>query len=307
MRTGPNKWLLALSLIAVVIFVRLAVSWEPSGGNISSPSTEAIITARVHVERVLEAAGLEGARQYSLVCYDSLSTDSEIEDLDRCFAFDLTAANIFADQQPSFSDSWFSSQSVSERWESAIGRMALSSAGLDARRAAIQRSVSTDALPSVVLPSQPSAQSEPISPRSEPIVSETTSVATADENSPELELSTEDGPPRTSATISIPQPSTDLSRPVQPEGQNRWGRRIIENYPSRALRQEIEGTVGISVEVSTDGRVSTCIVTSSSGSPILDEAACSDMQRYARFTPALDRNGKPTTGSWSTRIVYALN
>lgn len=104
-----------------------------------------------------------------------------------------------------------------------------------------------------------------------------------------------------------PPPPPSLARGVQPRGQNRWARRIQENYPSRALREEIEGTVGVAVTVGTNGRVSGCRITGSSGSSILDDAACKGMQRYARFDPALDAGGNPTTGSYSTRITYRLN
>jgi protein TonB len=61
------------------------------------------------------------------------------------------------------------------------------------------------------------------------------------------------------------------------------------------------------VTINADGRVSACSVTSSSGSSILDRAACNGMQRYARFEPALNAAGNPISASWSTRIVYRLN
>ena len=40
--------------------------------------------------------------------------------------------------------------------------------------------------------------------------------------------------------------------------------------------------------------------------PDLDSAACSGMMRYARYDPALDDAGNPTTGRASTAIVYRL-
>ena len=39
----------------------------------------------------------------------------------------------------------------------------------------------------------------------------------------------------------------------------------------------------------------------------LDQAACEGMTRYARYNPALDDAGNPTTGSASTTIVYQLS
>ncbi|MEM7667010.1 MAG: energy transducer TonB [Pseudomonadota bacterium] len=112
-------------------------------------------------------------------------------------------------------------------------------------------------------------------------------------------------PPAPVAPPAPPPPS--LARGAQPRGQSRWARRISENYPSRALREEVEGNVGVRVSVGPDGRVAGCSVTSSSGSSVLDDAACKGMQRYARFEPALDAGGNPTTGSYSTRITYRLN
>ena len=94
---------------------------------------------------------------------------------------------------------------------------------------------------------------------------------------------------------------------MQPKGQGRWAARIQENYPSRALREETEGTVGVRVTVGPDGRVTACSVTASSGSSILDDAACKGMERYARFDPALNDAGNPVAASWSTRITYQLN
>lgn len=112
-------------------------------------------------------------------------------------------------------------------------------------------------------------------------------------------------PPAPPAPPPAPPPPSQ-ARPATPDGQARWQRRIIENYPSRALRREIEGTVGVSVTINAEGRVSGCRVTRSAD-PILDEAACDDMTRYARFNPALNDAGNPTSGSWSTNIVYQIN
>lgn len=116
-------------------------------------------------------------------------------------------------------------------------------------------------------------------------------------------------PPTVTAPPPAPPPPPVVSkaRGAKPKGQGSWAARIQDNYPSAALRKEIEGTVGVRVTVGPDGRVSGCSVTGSSGSGDLDSAACDGMQRYARFEPALDAGGSPTTGSFSTRIVYKIN
>jgi protein TonB len=102
-------------------------------------------------------------------------------------------------------------------------------------------------------------------------------------------------------------PKVSKARGVQPKNQRSWAARIQENYPRRAAQEEIEGTVGVRVTVTADGRATGCSVTSSSGSGILDDAACKDLERYGRFDPALDDDGNPTSAGWSTRITYKLN
>ncbi|HEX2793631.1 MAG TPA: energy transducer TonB [Croceicoccus sp.] len=113
-------------------------------------------------------------------------------------------------------------------------------------------------------------------------------------------------PPPAAAPPPAP-PKVSRARGVAPDGQSRWAARIQENYPSRALRNEEEGRVGVRVTIGPDGKVSACSVTSSSGSSSLDEGACDGMRRYARFKPALDDDGNPTSASWSTTIVYKLS
>ena len=114
-------------------------------------------------------------------------------------------------------------------------------------------------------------------------------------------------PAPVSSAPPAPPPAPSRARGAKTKNERSWAARIQENYPARALREEIEGTVGVRVTVTADGRASGCSVTSSSGSDILDSAACQGMERYARFDPALDAAGNPTTDTYSTRITYKLN
>lgn len=104
-----------------------------------------------------------------------------------------------------------------------------------------------------------------------------------------------------------PPPAPSKAKGATPKGMGSWAARIQSNYPPRAAREEREGRVGVRVSIGPDGRVSSCSVTSSSGSPDLDEAACEGMTRYARFNPAQDSAGNPIADSYSTAIVYRLN
>lgn len=97
-----------------------------------------------------------------------------------------------------------------------------------------------------------------------------------------------------------------LSRPdPRPRGNpGLWA--TTNDYPSVALQQEIEGTSGFSVTVGPDGRVSDCVITQSSGSPELDATTCTNVTRRARFEPALDASGTPTTGKYANRIRWQI-
>jgi protein TonB len=104
---------------------------------------------------------------------------------------------------------------------------------------------------------------------------------------------------------AAPPPPRFSPKPASPKGNpGNWA--TTNDYPTRALREEREGTTGFRVSVGPDGRVTSCSVTSSSGSPDLDEATCSNVTRRARFTPAMDGEGNPTTGSYTSRVRWVI-
>ena len=74
----------------------------------------------------------------------------------------------------------------------------------------------------------------------------------------------------------------------------------------RDRREEREGVTGFRVTIGTDGKVVDCQITKSSGSPDLDEATCANVRRRARFTPATDGEGNPTTGSYANAIRWVI-
>jgi len=102
-----------------------------------------------------------------------------------------------------------------------------------------------------------------------------------------------------------PPPAPTISKAAGARGDPaRWVSQ--DDYPARALREEREGTTAISWDINTEGRVENCRVTSSSGSPDLDEAACRAITRRGRYQPALDQSGKPIRSSSSRRIRWEI-
>ena len=104
---------------------------------------------------------------------------------------------------------------------------------------------------------------------------------------------------------AAPPPPRFTPKAAAPKG--RPGDWVTTNdYPSRALREEREGTTGFRLTVGPDGRVTNCEITSSSGSPDLDAATCDNLRRRARFTPGTDGEGQPTTSSYSSRTRWVI-
>lgn len=102
-----------------------------------------------------------------------------------------------------------------------------------------------------------------------------------------------------------PPPPPQVSKAAGARGDpSRWI--TNDDYPSSALRSEESGTVAISWEINTQGRVENCRVTSSSGSSALDQAACSLITRRGRYSPALDQSGNPIRSRSSRRVTWRL-
>ena len=102
----------------------------------------------------------------------------------------------------------------------------------------------------------------------------------------------------------VPAPRVQPKQPTPKGNPANWA--TTNDYPTRALREEREGTTSFRVTVGPDGRVTGCSVTGSSGSPDLDDATCANVTRRARFNPATDGEGQPTTGSYSNRVRWVI-
>jgi len=114
-------------------------------------------------------------------------------------------------------------------------------------------------------------------------------------------------PPAPVLVVAPPAPPPPRFSPkgAAPKGNpGNWA--TANDYPSRALREEREGVTGFRVTVGPDGRVTDCQITSSSGSPDLDQTACEKIRQRARFTPASDGEGNPTSGSYSNRVRWVI-
>jgi TonB family protein len=78
-------------------------------------------------------------------------------------------------------------------------------------------------------------------------------------------------------------------------------------YPEAAILLGQEGEVEAQLTVGADGKPSDCTIINSSGFPALDAATCSFFKAKARFTPALDGLGRPTTGKWTGKVRWSID
>ncbi len=112
-------------------------------------------------------------------------------------------------------------------------------------------------------------------------------------------------PAPTAPPAPPPPPAPVVSKAAGPRG-NAAAWFGTDDYPARALREEAEGTTGISYDIGADGRVTACRVTSSSGNADLDETTCRLMMRRGRFTPAQDQGGNPIASTGTRRVTWQI-
>jgi protein TonB len=100
-----------------------------------------------------------------------------------------------------------------------------------------------------------------------------------------------------------PAPRVDKSASIRGNAGRFFG---PDNYPASAKREGAEGTTRVRITVGTDGRVSNCVVTSSSGNDALDNTTCDIFRRKVKFTAAKDQNGNPITDTMTIPVKWQL-
>jgi periplasmic protein TonB len=78
------------------------------------------------------------------------------------------------------------------------------------------------------------------------------------------------------------------------------------DYPSAALRSQLEGVSKFILTIDPNGIVVNCLISVSSGSSELDAATCRLITDRARFEPARNNRGKPITGSWANSVRWQI-
>lgn len=201
----------------------------------------------------------------------------------------------------------------------ALGYVLITGLAYEAVTKAIERVTTVD----IEEPPPPEPEDEPPPPEPQPETAPPPPVAPP----PPIRIAPAPPPIRTQPTIPPPAPPALRIPPaapvgppppppppppprIQPKGAEPRGNpgswATANDYPARALREEREGTTGFRVTVNAEGRVSDCSITRSSGHADLDDATCRNITRRARFRPATDGNGQPTTDTYSNAIRWVI-
>jgi len=78
-----------------------------------------------------------------------------------------------------------------------------------------------------------------------------------------------------------------------------------DDYPPVSIRLQEQGKVAIKYTINTDGGVTECAVTGTSGKPRLDDAACTMVKKRWKFKPAT-QDGKAVAVSVPAEVIFAL-
>jgi len=78
----------------------------------------------------------------------------------------------------------------------------------------------------------------------------------------------------------------------------------LDDYPTKAFGDNLQGVTNFSVLVAPDGRAVSCTIDKSSGHAVLDRQTCWIAVKRARFTSARGADGRPAYGEYRSQIVW---
>jgi protein TonB len=107
-------------------------------------------------------------------------------------------------------------------------------------------------------------------------------------------------PPPPASASAASTGGAESAKPIGSPGA--W----VTQYPPEALAEEVEGDTRFKVTINKKGRATSCAVTRSSGSQILDTEACRQVLTNGKFRPARDRNGRAVTGEYQSTVRWRI-
>lgn len=105
------------------------------------------------------------------------------------------------------------------------------------------------------------------------------------------------------ATLSAPT-ALHCGRPRASRQGESWF--SYKDYPKAARKAKMHGRIRYALHLSDQGCPTKCEIVSTSGYPLLDIETCKLLMRRARYSPALDVDGKPIASVVSLAITWVL-
>lgn len=113
--------------------------------------------------------------------------------------------------------------------------------------------------------------------------------------------------PRDLLPAPVPPAPVPSFTPLKPTPRTNPGNWVTTNdYPTPDIRAGNEGTARFMLTIGTNGKVTDCRITSTTGHSGLDRATCKNVSSRARFKPAKNDRGHVVTGSYAGSIRWVI-
>jgi TonB family protein len=101
-------------------------------------------------------------------------------------------------------------------------------------------------------------------------------------------------------------PGVDARQQADEVRQKENGEFLLKHYPRRALDAGEQGLVRFRISLDEKGEMTSCDVTRSSGYSRLDTETCELIQRYARFKPVVNSEGRTVSATRNGYVNWQL-
>lgn len=98
-----------------------------------------------------------------------------------------------------------------------------------------------------------------------------------------------------------------IKTPSKRDGLRSLAGKVQAAYPREMVRRGINAKVMVRIIIGVDGRPESCEAHNPEPYPQFEEAACKQVMRYARYTPALDGEGQPVKSYDRFEVAYSIN
>lgn len=110
--------------------------------------------------------------------------------------------------------------------------------------------------------------------------------------------------PSTPAPVATPVPAAAGTDPEPIGNIADWF--PADSYPPQARALGLEGRVAFSLDIDARGRITQCHIIETSGSDLLDSAACTQAIINGRFRPGRDGAGQAVAKAWHSTMRWKL-